>query len=59
MPATQFSKLACEIALEKTKKADVKQFAGWELMEAETVINVLKDFGTTAAPISTDAQAFL
>ncbi len=59
MPRAQLSKLACEIAIEKTNQTDVKQFAGWELMEATTVINVLEDLGTTAPPISNDAQAFL
>ena len=59
MPRAQLSKLACEIAIEKTNQEDVKQFAGWELMEATTVINVLEDLGTTAPPINKDAEAFL
>jgi len=59
MPRAQLSKLACEIAIEKTIQEDVKQFAGWELMEAATVINVLKDLGTVAPPMSANAEAFL
>ena len=59
MPRAQLSKLACEIAIEKTNQEDVKQFAEWELMEATTVIDVLKDLGTTAPPVGKDAQAFL
>ena len=59
LPRAQLSKLACEIAIEKTVQEDVKQFAGWELMEAATVINVLKDLGTVAPPMSEDAEAFL
>jgi predicted outer membrane protein len=59
MPRAQLSKLACEIAIKKTTQADVKQFAGWELMEAATVINILEDLGTTAPPISSDAQSFI
>ncbi len=59
MPRAQLSKLACEIAIEKNNQKDVKQFAGWELMEATTVINILEDLGTAAPPISKDAEAFL
>ncbi len=59
MPRAQLSKLACELALEKTIQEDVKQFAGWELMEATTVVNILEDLGTTAPPISKDAESFL
>jgi predicted outer membrane protein len=59
MPRAQLSKLACEIAIEKTNQADVKQFARWELMEATTVINVLEDLGTTVPSISYDAKTFL
>ncbi len=59
MPRAQLSKLACEIALEKTSQEDVKQFAGWELMEATTVINILEDLGTPAPPIGKDAESFL
>lgn len=59
MPRAQLSKLACEIALEKTTQKNVKEFAGWELMEATTVINVLKDLDTMAPAMSKDAEDFL
>ncbi|MBO9727105.1 MAG: DUF4142 domain-containing protein [Chitinophaga sp.] len=59
MPRAQLSKAACEIALEKTTNESVKQFAGWELMEATTVIKVLEDVGTKTTPIAPDAAAFL
>ncbi|MEO8108795.1 MAG: DUF4142 domain-containing protein [Ginsengibacter sp.] len=59
MPRAQLSKLACEIALEKTTQKNVKEFAGWELMEATTVINVLKDLDTAAPAMSKDAEDFL
>ncbi|MEP6465878.1 MAG: DUF4142 domain-containing protein [Parafilimonas sp.] len=59
MPRAQLSKMASEIAIEKTTQKDVKQFAGWELMEATTVINVLEDLETTALPMSKDAEAFV
>lgn len=59
MPRAQLSKAACELAIEKTTEKDVKQFAEWELMEATTVINVLKDLGTDFSPLSKEAQDFL
>ena len=59
MPRAQLSKLACEIASGKATREDVKQFAGWELMEATTVINILEDLDTPASPMSNDAKAFL
>ncbi|PZF71040.1 DUF4142 domain-containing protein [Taibaiella soli] len=59
MPRAQLSKLACEIALGKTANADVKEFAGWELMEANTVIDVLQDLGTALSTMDTAAAAFI
>lgn len=59
MPRAQLSKAACEIAIQKTKNPDILQFAEWELMEATTVVQVLKDLNTAAPAISPDAKAFL
>ncbi|HVU57274.1 MAG TPA: DUF4142 domain-containing protein [Puia sp.] len=59
MPRAQLSKAACEIALEKTTNKSVKQFAGWELMEATTVIKVLKDVGTPTTTMAPEAASFL
>ncbi|MGC4038467.1 MAG: DUF4142 domain-containing protein [Chitinophagaceae bacterium] len=59
MPRALLSKAACEIALEKTANKAVKQFAGWELMEATTVIKVLEDVGTKVTPMASDAASFL
>ncbi len=59
MPRAQLSKAACEIALEKATADSVKQFAGWELMEATTVIKVLEDGGTRVAPLAAEAAGFL
>lgn len=59
IPRAQLSKAACEIAVEKTTQPSVKQFAAWELMEATTVINILKDLGTPVLLISKDAETFL
>ncbi|MDI3320876.1 DUF4142 domain-containing protein [Pinibacter soli] len=59
MPRAKLSKLACEIALEKTSNTEIKEFAGWELMEATTVIEVLEDLGTSQTTLSSDASAIL
>ncbi|MEO8415629.1 MAG: DUF4142 domain-containing protein [Ginsengibacter sp.] len=59
MPRAQLSKLASEIAIEKTTQQNVKQFAEWELMEATTVIDVLKDLGTPVSPVNKDSENFL
>ncbi|MBS1598324.1 MAG: DUF4142 domain-containing protein [Bacteroidetes bacterium] len=59
MPRAQLSKLACEIAVDKSTTKSVKQFAGWELMEATTVIKVLEDAGTKIASPTPDAVAFI
>lgn len=59
MPRALLSKMACEIALQKTTERNVKQFASWELMEATTVINVLQDLDTTVSSLDNDSEAFL
>lgn len=59
MPRAQLSKLACEIALQRSANKDVKEFAGWELMEATTVIDVLLDLDTPNATLGNDGTAFL
>lgn len=59
MPRAQLSKLACDIALNKTTQKNVREFAGWELMEATTVINVLKDLKTSAPAMGKDAEEFI
>jgi len=59
MPRAQLSQAACEIAISKTNNARIRQFAEWELMEATTVIQVLKDLDTAAPAIGVDAKGFL
>ena len=59
MPRAQLSLAACEIAVKKTKNPEILQFAEWELMEATTVIQVLKDLDTAAPAIGADAKGFL
>jgi len=59
MPRAQLSKAACEIALQKSLRKSVREFAGWELMEATTVIKVLQDAGTPLVSTSDNATSFL
>jgi len=59
MPRALLSEAACKVALGKTDNVRIRQFAEWELMEATTVIKVLKDLGTPAAEPGADALEFL
>lgn len=59
MPRMQLSKLACEIVLKKTPNADIKEFAGLELREAATLIDILQDMGTPQIAPDGEATAFL
>jgi hypothetical protein len=40
------SRAASRVAVEEASRADVKEFAGRELVEAETLVTVLEDLGT-------------
>jgi hypothetical protein len=53
------SRAASEIALKKVAREDAKEFAGLELMEANTVIEVLKELGTVVPVMGAEAQAAL
>lgn len=53
------SRLASRVALEKAARADVKEFAGYELLEAETFVAVLKELGTSLPQMGPDAKASL
>ncbi|BCG70147.1 hypothetical protein MesoLj113a_13050 [Mesorhizobium sp. 113-1-2] len=53
------SRAACEVALKKATRADAKEFAGFELKEAETVIAVLKELGTPLPPMGDAAKSAL
>lgn len=59
MPRAQLSKAASEIAVEKATNKNAKEFAGFELMEATTVVKLLEDIGTDAPPLNEDAKAFI
>jgi predicted outer membrane protein len=53
------SRAASEIAVKKATRPDAKEFSGFELMEANTVIAVLKELGTLVPAMGTDASAAL
>jgi hypothetical protein len=59
MPRAQLSMQASKLAVDKAVQKDTKEFAGWELMEAIAVINVLKDAGTPVSPMGEEGRAFL
>jgi len=59
MPRAQLSMQASKLAVDKATQKDTKEFAGWELMEAIAVINVLKDLGTPETALGKEGQDFL
>jgi len=48
-----------QIAVDRTRKADAREFAGFELTEAIAVTTVLKQLGTPVPPMDAKAQATL
>ena len=59
MPRAVLSRATCEIAVKKAHRDDAKEFAGLELMEANTVLKILVELGTPVPPMGADAQATL
>ena len=55
----QLSLVTSQIAVDRARKADAREFAGFELNEAVAVTNVLKQLGNTAPPMDAKAQATL
>jgi hypothetical protein len=53
------SRAASQAAMEKASRPDVRELAGYELMEAKAIIAVLKELGTQAPPMGPDAKAAL
>lgn len=53
------SRKASKVALEKLVNTEAKEFAGYELLEAETVVNVLEQLGATVPAMSADTRAAL
>ena len=53
------SRKASKVAVDKLKNAAAKEFAGYELLEAETVVQVLQDLGTVLPPMDADTKRTL
>ncbi len=55
----QLSLVTSQIAVDRARKADAREFAGFELTEAIAVTTVLKEMGTPVPPMDAKAQATL
>ena len=55
----QLSLVTSQIAVDRARKADAREFAGFELTEAIAVTTVLKQLGTPVPPMDAKAQATL
>lgn len=53
------SRAASEVAVQKAARADAREFAGFELMEAKIVIEQLEELGTAVPTMGADTQAAL
>lgn len=53
----QLSLVTSQIAVDRARKADAREFAGFELTEAIAVTTVLKQLGTPVPPMDAKAQA--
>lgn len=59
MPRAQLSMAASQLAVDKATQENTREFAGFELMEATTVVDVLTDLGTPPNPLDQDGKAFI
>ena len=59
MGPAQLSLVTSQIAVDRARKADAREFAGFELTEAIAVTTVLKQLGTKEPPMDAKAQATL
>jgi putative membrane protein len=57
--AQAIGRAASQAAMEKATRPDVRELAGYELMEAKAVISVLKELGAPAPQMGPDAKAAL
>ena len=55
----QLSLVTSQIAVDRARKADAREFAGFELTEAIAVTTVLKQLGTPVPPMDAKARATL
>jgi hypothetical protein len=59
MPRAQLSMMASQRAVDKATQKNATEFAGFELMEAIAVTEVLQDKGTPVPPLNNDGKAFI
>ena len=55
----ELTRAAAQAAMEKATRPDVRELAGYELMEAKAVISCLKELGAQVPPLGPDARSAL
>jgi hypothetical protein len=55
----ELTRAAAQAAMEKATRSDVRELAGYELMEAKAVIACLRELGTQVPPLGPDARSAL
>lgn len=55
----ELTRAAAQAAVEKATLPNVRELAGYELMEAKAVISCLKELGAQAPPLAQDARSVL
>lgn len=55
----ELTRAAAQAAMEKATRPDVRELAGYELMEAKALISCLKELGATVPPLGPDARSAL
>jgi hypothetical protein len=55
----ELTRAAAQAAMEKASRPDVRELAGYELMEAKAVISCLKELGAPVPPWGSDAKSAL
>jgi hypothetical protein len=55
----ELMRTVAQTAMEKATRADVRELAGYEIMEAKAVIACLKELGAQVPPLGPDARAAL
>src|SRR5262245_47071214 len=59
MGRAELCRAASEAAMEKATRPDVRELAGYELMEAKAIISILRELGTAATQMGPDAKGVL
>jgi putative membrane protein len=55
----ELARAAAQAAMEKATRPDVRELAGYELMEAKAVISCMKELGAQVPPMGQDAKSAL